>query len=381
MTRSSKASTTSVAMSTPVPLVLKVRTTPELLALLALLSRIAMTIELPVHTKAARSSEQLVTRSSKAKTTSVAMSTPVPLVLLVRTTPELLALLAMLPRVSMAMDQPVHTKAARSSKQLVTRSSKASTTSVAMSTPVPLVLLVQELLALLALHSRFAMTMELPAHTKALRSSEQLVTRSSKANTTSVAMSTPVPLVLMVRTTPELLALLAMLSRFAMTMELPVHTKAARSSKQLVTRSSKAKTTSVAMSTPVPLVLMVRTTPELLALLAMLSRIVVTMELPVQTNALHSFEQLVTRSSKAKTTSVAMSTPVPLVLLVRATPVLLALLAMLSRFVVTMELPVHTEAARSSEQQATLRSMVSRTSEVTLAPPVLLVHFQTKTHQ
>jgi hypothetical protein len=76
-----------------------------------------------------------------------------------------------------------------------------------------------------------------------------------------------------------------------------------------------------------------------------------------------------------------MSTPVPLVLLVRATPVLLALLAMLSRFVVTMELPVHTEAARSSEQQATLRSMVSRTSEVTLAPPVLLVHFQTKTHQ
>ena len=135
------------------------------------------------------------------------------------------------------------------------------------------------------------------------------------------------------------------------------------------------------MSTPVPLVLMVRTTPELLALLAMLSRIVVTMELPVQKNALHSFEQLVTRSSKAKTTSVAMSTPVPLVLLVRATPVLLALLAMLSRFVVTMELPVHTEAARSSEQQATLRSMVSRTSEVTLAPPVLLVHFQTKTHQ
>jgi hypothetical protein len=37
--------------------------------------------------------------------------------------------------------------------------------------------------------------------------------------------------------------------------------------------------------------------------------------------------------------------------------------------------------AHSFEQQATLRSMVSRTSEVTLAPPVLLVHFQTKTHQ
>ena len=194
-------------------------------------------------------------------------------------------------------------------------------------------------------------------------------------------MSTPVPLVLMVRTTPELLALLALLSRIAMTIELPVHTKAARSSEQLVTRSSKAKTTSVAMSTPVPLVLLVRTTPELLALLAMLPRVSMAMDQPVHTKAARSSKQLVTRSSKAKTTSVAMSTPVPLVLLVRATPVLLALLAMLSRFVVTMELPVHTEAARSSEQQATLRSMVSRTSEVTLAPPVLLVHFQTKTHQ
>jgi len=273
-----------------------------------------------------------------------------------------------------------------------------------MLTPATLVRATPELLALLALLSRISMTMDQPVHTEAAHSCEQQATRSSKANTTS----TPVTLVLMVRATPELETLPVLLPRFAMTMELSAHTAAAHSSEQQATPRSMVSTISEVTLAPLLVLLLqellvvllqellVVLLQELLVVLLELELLVLLLavllprasvmmtELPAHTAAAHSCElkKATPRSMVSMTSEVTLAPPVLLVkeLLLQELLELLVVPVPLPRASMTMrELSAHTAAAHSSEQQATPHSMVSTTSEVTLAPPVM-VHFQTKTH-
>ena len=101
-------------------------------------------------------------------------------------------------------------------------------------------------------------------------------------------------------------------------------------------------------------------------------------ELPAHTAAAHSSElkKATPRSMVSTTFELTLAPPVLLVkeLLLQELLVLLLLLLLPRASVMKRELSVHTAAAHSSElKKATPRSMVSMTSELTLAPPVLLV--------